>query len=133
MSTVQSNQIKVWVNAGDKAVTFARVDGTEWARPLFVNVPAGGRETILAALAKGGDGKARRNITWNVPTDAIREHTTKAGDTVDVISLVDIWEKFLSQLEVTNRGQVAPENKAANSAFLASLPAIPDNADDEAF
>lgn len=124
MSTVQSNQIKVWVNAGDKAVTFARIDGTEWARPLFVNVPTGGRETILVALAKGADGKARRNITWNVPTDAIREHTTKTGDIVDIISLVDIWDTFLSQVEVTNRGAVSPEVKAANNAFLANLPAI---------
>jgi hypothetical protein len=129
-----SKSVPVWVNAGEKAVVFNRVDGKEWDVPLFVNVPNGVREGIVTKLAKGADGKATRNITWEMPVALITRGTSKkdgrpymaisistdASDTKSVF--LGDW---LSQLVVTSRGAVQPVVKSILDAWLA------DDASDE--
>jgi len=129
-----SKFVPVWVNAGEKAVVFNRVDGKEWDVPLFVNVPNGVREGIVTKLAKGADGKATRNITWEMPVALITRGTSKkdgrpymaisiSTDPSDTKSV--FLGDWLSQLVVTSRGAVQPVVKSILDAWLA------DDASDE--
>ena len=129
-----SKSVPVWVNAGEKAVVFNRVDGKEWDVPLFVNVPNGVREGIVTKLAKGADGKATRNITWEMPVALITRGTSKkdgrpymaisiSTDPSDTKSV--FLGDWLSQLVITSRGAVQPVVKSILDAWLA------DDASDE--
>jgi hypothetical protein len=112
-SKKNTRTVSVWVNAGEKAVTFARMDGNNWDHPLFVNVPNGVREKLLAVLAKGADGKATNNISWELPTAMIEKGFIQKGDNAGKpMASVKITEDFLgewlTELVVTVRGAVKP-------------------------
>ena len=136
MSKVTTNGrfIPVFVNAGDLAVRVARRDGADWDCPVYVNVPNGVREGIVTKLAKGADGKATRNITWEMPVALITRGTSKkdgrpymaisiSTDPSDTKSV--FLGDWLSQLVVTSRGAVQPVVKSILDAWLA------DDASDE--
>lgn len=126
--TKSTKFIPVWVNAADKAVSFRRIDGAEWDCPLFVNVPNGVREGIVAKLAKGADGKATRNITWEMPMALIVRGNSKVDgrpymaitistDPSDTKSV--FLGDWLSQLVVAERGTVQPVVQNLMDAWLA--------------
>jgi len=120
-SKSNSRTIPVWVNAGDRAIVLSRMDGEQWELPLFFSAPNGVRAKLLQVLAKGADGKATRNISWELPTKMIERRITKTGDNAGKpYSSVTITEEFLGewlgQLEVTVRG-------ATSSAVQSTLDA----------
>ena len=132
MSTVRiNNTIPVWINAGDKAITLSRCDRAEWQKPLFVNAPTGVREALVQRLAKGPDGKATRNIRWEMPESALIEQVIQSGpnmggtcwvvkiqvapETAGAVAL-DAW---LQALEISRRGAVDPQVKSVLDAWLA--------------
>ena len=126
--TKSTKFVPVWVNAADKAVSFRRIDGAEWDCPLFVNVPNGVREGIVTKLAKGADGKATRNITWEMPMALIVRGNSKVDgrpymaitistDPSDTKSV--FLGDWLSQLVVAERGTVQPVVQNLMDAWLA--------------
>ena len=122
--TTDGRFIPVFVNAGDLAVRVARRDGADWDCPVYVNVPNGVREGILAILAKGADGKATNNITWEMPKAMLVTGIHTKGDNVGKAKLTvtitqDFLEEWLGQLTVVARGAVKPEVASAMDAFVA--------------
>ena len=121
---VSKKVIPVWVNAADKAVTFTRIDGQAWDSPLFVTVPNGVREAIVQKLAKV-DGKATRNITWDLPVSMVQRSVIKSGANAGKpVASVRIAEEFLGewlgQLNITSRGAVKAEVRSTLDAWLAA-------------
>jgi len=126
--------IPVWVNAGDKAIVFNRIDGQAWEHPLFVSAPNGVRETLVTVLAKGADGKATRNITWDLPLSMVEKGFIQKGDNAGKpMASVKITEEFLgewlSQLNITLRGAVKSEVKTTLDNWAASVIPADDHVD----
>lgn len=119
--------VSVFVNAGDKTVTFTRRDKAEWDFPLFVNMPNGVREYILSLLNKQWQGDklvATNNVTWEIPAGRIERDTISSGANAGKpILTVTITEdglaQWLDQLEVTARGAVRDSVKAILEADAA--------------
>lgn len=136
-----SKPVKCFVNAGDKAVTLTRCDGEEWIIPMFVSVPVGVREAIIEMLEKrpNAEGKmtATKNITWVVAPEAISISHIKSGDNtgkpVFVVKITDDGlEKWLSEFEITKRGQASAKTAAILAKWLEGKKESP-NKDDESF
>lgn len=112
--------VSVFVNAGEKAVTFTRRDLSEWEFPLFVNVPNGVREFVVELLDKQWDDNAGRLvatnvISWDIPAGRIERSTISKGDnagkpmlsvTIPVESLKD-W--LTKELVIRKKGAVSDE------------------------
>ena len=131
----KSKSIPVWVNAGEKAITFARRDGQNWVRPLFVNAPNGTREAILEMLCKV-DGKATRNITWEMPKTMVQTTIIQKGDNagkmVDSISIsIEFLESWLNELVVTKRGAVQSEVKDILKKWNPTIEGADDDEEDD--
>lgn len=129
-----NKSIPVWVNAGDKAIVFNRIDGQAWDHPLFVSAPNGVREELVKTLAKDADGKATRNITWDLPVSMVEKSFIQKGDNAGKPMMsVKITEEFLadwlSQLNVTRRGAVKPEVKTTLDNWAASIIPADDHVD----
>jgi len=129
-----NKSIPVWVNAGDKAIVFNRIDGKTWEQPLFVSAPNGVRETLVGVLAKDADGRATNNITWDLPTSMIESGFIQKGENAGKpIKSVKITEDFLgewlSQLNVTRRGAVKSEVKTTLDNWAASIIPADDHVD----
>jgi len=121
MNARNTRTTQVWVNAGDKAVTFNRVDGKDWDKALFVSVPNGVRGKLVQVLAKV-DGKATNNIKWAMPNEMLETRVTKAGENAgkeyySVIITGEFLAQWLTQLDVTKRGSVTPEVQSTLDAW----------------
>ena len=126
--------IPVWVNAGDKAITFNRIDGQKWDLPLFVNAPNGVREALVSRLEKNAEGKATINISWDLPITMIKRSVIQTGPNAGKSTMsVTISEEFLadwlSQLNETRRGAVKAEVRSVLDAFLAKPAPADDHVD----
>lgn len=122
-----SKPVKCFVNAGEKAITLSRCDGEDWIIPMFVSVPVGVREAIVEMLEKrpNSEGKmtATKNITWTVTPEAISISSIKSGDNagkpVFIVKITDDGlEKWLSEFEITTRGQASPKTAAILAKWL---------------
>lgn len=122
MANSKTNKtIPVWVNAGEKAITFNRKDGQNWERPLFVNVPNGVRERIAKLLGKVNEAgdldftmKPTINCSFELPVKEIETTTIQRGDNAG--KLVNSFtvkteqlRNWLNQLEFSARGAISTE------------------------
>lgn len=122
MNASNTRTTQVWVNAGEKAVTFTRVDKKEWDKALFVSVPNGVRGALVRKLAKV-DGKATMNIKWAMPNTMLETRVTETGynagkEYYSVTITEEFLEEWLNQhLEVTKRGAVSPKVQSILDAW----------------
>lgn len=127
------NTIKVFINVSEKIIANPQggSDPAFAGGPIFVNAPTGVREWLLGHLAKDSGGKATRNITWSIPTDALQPVVIKNGENAGknawrVVITADGDEgsipltNFVDDIVITDRGVV--DQKVAN--ILASRPAV---------
>lgn len=120
--------VSVFVNAGEKAVTFTRRDQSEWEFPLFVNVPNGVREHLVTLLNKQWDDKSGRlvatnTISWDIPAGRIERSTISKGDNagkpmLSVTIATDSLSDWLDALEIRPRGAVRDDVAAILEAHL---------------
>jgi hypothetical protein len=102
--------VKVFVNAGEKAISFSRTDGKGWDFPLFVTAPNGVREHLITeVLRKGADGKATNTVTFLVAEQDVEQVFAQTGPnagkpyfrfTISEDNLAD----WLDSLDVRARG-----------------------------